>query len=93
MRGDLKMPREQLIQDAVKAGQAAKHNLAWMDKHPERFDGSKKEGMQSYLHMLINFSKNEQKNTRSAKRASVATRFKDLFVSIIPQLARKVVMK
>ena len=87
------MPREQMIKDAVKAGQAAKHNLKWMDKHPERFDGSKKEDMQSYLHMLINFSKNEQKNTRSAKRASLLSSVKDLLVSIIPQFVRRVVVK
>lgn len=87
------MSRNQLILEARAAGQAAKHNLAWMDKHPERFEGCKKEDMQQYLHMLIRFSKNEQKNTRSAKRASLLSSLKDLIVSIIPRIARKVVVK
>lgn len=87
------MSRESLVEDARRAGEAARHNLKWMDKHPDRFEQSKKEDMQAYLHMLIRFSENEQKNTRFAERASVATRVKDLFVSIIPQIDRRMVVK
>jgi len=87
------MPRELLISEARAAGQAAKKNLAWMEKHPDRYDQSKSDAMRDYLQMLIEFSKREQKNTRSAKRALVVSRAKDLFVSIIPQSVRRVVAK
>jgi len=87
------MPRELLIAEARQAGQAAKHNLAWMDKHPDRFEQSKADDMRKYLEMLIAFSKNEQKNTRSAKRALVLSSFKGFIVSIIPYAVRRVLVK
>ncbi|HLT41987.1 MAG TPA: hypothetical protein VKZ95_04715 [Sphingobacteriaceae bacterium] len=87
------MPRELLVAEARAAGQAAKKNLAWMDKHPERYDQTKANNMREYLHMLIKFSENEQKNTRSAKRALVLSSFKGFIVSIIPQSVRRVVAK
>lgn len=87
------MPREQLVMEAKAAAAAAKHNLKWMDKHPDRYDQAKRADMQQYLRMLINFAKNEQKNTRSAKRASVLSQLKDLFVSIIPHAVRRGLVK
>lgn len=87
------MPREILIAEARAAGQAARKNLAWMDKHPDRFDQSKADDMRDYLHMLIAFSKNEQKNTRSAKRALVSSSIKGFIVSIIPYAVRRVLVK
>lgn len=87
------MDRDQLVVEARAAGQAARHNLEWLDKHPERFDQSKKEEMQSYLHMLINFSENEQKNARRLGRTRFSTPIKSLIASIIPHITRKVVVK
>lgn len=87
------MPRELLAGDASAVAKSAKSKLKWMDKHPDRYDRTKEDNMRQYLHMLITFAKNEQKNTRSAKRALVASQVKDLFVSIIPQSVRRVVAK
>ena len=87
------MPREQLAMQASAVLRSAKQKLKWMDKHPERYDQRKKANMEAYLNMLIKFAKEEQKNTRSAKRASVLTLVKGLIASIIPHFIRKVVAK
>jgi hypothetical protein len=87
------MPRELLVIEARAAAAAAKHNLAWMDKHPDRYDQAKAKDMRKYLKLMLHFSKMEIKNTRSAKRASVLSLFKGLIVSIIPQSVRRVVAK
>jgi|GEM_PF-2122152 len=87
------MPRELLVMEARAAAASAKHNLKWMDKHPERFDQTKAKDMRKYLKLMIHFSKMEIKNTRSAKRASVLSSFKGFIVSIIPHLQGKVVVK
>jgi len=87
------MSRERLIAEARAAGRAAKHNLKWMKKYPERYEASNKERMQSYLRMLIRFEAYEKKNARLAGRTSVWTRFKDRFVSIIPHSKSGVVVK
>ncbi len=83
------MSREQLAAEALAAGQAARHNLKWMDKHPDRIDQSKRKEMKEYLNSMIRFSKMEIKNTRSAKRASLRNRLKFLVVFIIPHLTEK----
>ncbi|MEF2247718.1 hypothetical protein [Paenibacillus sp. IITD108] len=88
------MSREQLVAEALAAGQAAKHNLRWMDKHPDRFDQSKREDMKEYLNNMIRFSKVEMKNARLAGRTSkLRTRLSSLVVSIIPHLIAKQHMK
>lgn len=87
------MPREQLVSEARQAARAARHNLKWMDKHPDRYDEKKKKDMQQYLNMLIKFAKEDKKNTRFAERASVLSSVKGFVVSIVPHFARKVVAK
>lgn len=77
------MSREELASDALAAGQAAKHNLEWMDKHPDRIDQSKREDMQEYLNGMIRFSEEEIKNARLAGRAGLRVRLKNLVVSIL----------
>ncbi len=91
--GGIKLSREQLAAEALAAGQAAKHNLRWMDKHPERFDQSKRECMRKYLKSMIRFSKEEMKNARLAGRTSFRNHLKFLVVSIIPHSIRRVVEK
>lgn len=79
------MPREVLAAEALAAGRAAIHNLKWMKRHPERFDQSKKHDMETYLYMMIKFSKEEKKNARRLGRTSLKSRLRNLFASIIPQ--------
>lgn len=79
------MSRDQLEAEALIAGRAAVHNLKWMKKHPERFDQSKKHDMETYLYMMIHFSKEEIKNAHRPGWTSLRTRSRNLFVSIIPQ--------
>lgn len=93
MKGVEGMPRELLVMEAREAAAAAKHNLKWMDKHPERYDQAKAKEMRKYLKLMIHFSKMEIKNTRSAKRASFVSSVKGFLVSIIPQSIRRVVVK
>lgn len=87
------MPREELAIQASAVLKSAKQKLKWMDKHPDRYDQSKKKDMQQYLNMLIKYAKEDKKNTRSAKRAAVLTSLKVLLVSIIPQSVRRVDIK
>jgi len=89
--GGISLSREQLAAQALAAGQAAKHNLRWMDKHPERFDQSKREDMKKYLNSMIRFSKAEMRNARLAGRTSLRKHLKFLVKSILPyqQLERK----
>lgn len=84
------MSREQLAAEALEAGRAAEHNLRWMQKHPDRFDQRKKHDMETYLHMMLQFSKEEMKNARLAGRTSLRTRSRNLLLSIIAQLVRVV---
>ncbi|MFD2116385.1 hypothetical protein ACFSTH_08130 [Paenibacillus yanchengensis] len=77
------MSREQLAADALAAGQAAKHNLRWMDKHPERVNQNKRDGMEVYLNNMIRFSEIEMKNARRAGRASLRNNLKNLLKSIV----------
>ncbi len=77
------MSREQLAAEALAAGQAARHNLRWMEKHPERIDQSKRVEMEQYLNSMIRFSKEEMKNARRAGRTSLRNRLKFLVKSIL----------
>lgn len=79
------MSRNLLIADALAAGKAAKHNLEWMAKHPERIDQNKRLDMEDYLNMMIVFSEIEIRNARRSGRTSLRTRLKCLVVSIIAQ--------
>ncbi|MHA6484509.1 hypothetical protein ACX1C1_21665 [Paenibacillus sp. strain BS8-2] len=78
------MSREKLVEEASQAARNADHNLKWMDKHPERFDPSKKLEMQAYLHSMKRFAAVETKNARRPGRASkLRTRLKSLLSSIL----------
>lgn len=79
------MSREQLAAEALATGQAAQHNMRWMKKYPERYDASKRNEMEAYLHMLNRFSKEEMKNARRLGRTSLRNRLKCLVLSIISQ--------
>ncbi|RJX40908.1 hypothetical protein D3P09_02495 [Paenibacillus pinisoli] len=83
------MLREQLADEARRAGRNAEHNLKWMEKHPDRFDPSKKLEMQAYLHSMIRFARIEIKNARRAGRTSkLRTRLSSLLLSILTVLCR-----
>lgn len=84
------MSRDQLIEEARAAGQAAKHNLKFIRNNPDKVDQSKVADMEAYLHMLIDFEKCEKKNARLAGRTSLRTRLKNLVVSIIAQPSKGV---
>ncbi|GBG09470.1 hypothetical protein PAT3040_04116 [Paenibacillus agaridevorans] len=78
------MSREKLIEEARQAAQNADHNLQWMDKHPDRFDPTKKLEMQAYLHSMKRFASIEMKNARRPGRAlKLRTRLKSLLSSIL----------
>ncbi|MOA42265.1 hypothetical protein D3C78_1643030 [compost metagenome] len=92
------MSRERLAADARAAGQAAKHNLKFIRKYPEKVtDESKLPEMEAYLQMLIRFEayefEQEIKNARRAGRTSLRTRLKNLVVSIIAHSDRQVSAK
>lgn len=77
------MSREQLRAEALAAGKAAKHNLQWIRRHPDRIDPSKRVDMEIYLNGLIRFAKEEIKNARRAGRTSLRVRLKHLTASIL----------
>lgn len=83
------MNRLTIIAEAHAAGRAAKHNLKWIRKHPDRIDASKRKYMEAYLRMMIRFAKKEMKNARRAGRAQLRHRSRNLFVSIIPHTSDK----
>lgn len=77
------MSRQQLIQEALRVAVNARHNLLWMERHPDRYDQSKKADMQAYLRKMRRFAKEEIKNARRAGRTSLRNRLKNLIASIL----------
>lgn len=77
------MSRDQLVADACAAGKAAKHNLRFIRRNPEKVDQSKVMDMKAYLEMIINAAENEMKNARRLGRTSLRNRLRKLVVSII----------
>jgi hypothetical protein len=65
------MKRVDLAKEAAAAAKRAKHNLRWIEKHPDRIDQSKKEDMVAYLKMMVRFSKEEKKNDRRPGRSII----------------------
>lgn len=79
------MSRDQLIAEARAAGQAARHNLRFIQNNPDKVDQSKLPDMEEYLRMLIRFEAYEKKNARRLGRTSLRSRLKFLLLSIITQ--------
>ncbi|MDQ6418699.1 hypothetical protein RB620_04530 [Paenibacillus sp. LHD-117] len=71
------------MSDAVMAGQAAKHNLKIVRRHPERMVPGKRQSQEAYLKMLIRFTKEEKKNARRQGRTSLKSRLRNLIAFII----------
>jgi len=79
------MNRVELIEGARTAAKHAKHNLRWIEKHPDRIDPSKREDMVAYLNRMIRFAEAEKKNARLAGLTRLRCRLSNLVVLIISQ--------
>ncbi|WP_054028118.1 hypothetical protein [Bacillus sp. FJAT-28004] len=77
------MSRDQLVEEALAAGKAAKHNLKFIKNNPDKVNQNKMPDMEAYLQMLVRFEASEKKNARRLGRTSLRTRLKNLVVSII----------
>lgn len=86
------MTPQELVAEARAAGKNARHNLRWMEKHPDRIDQSKSAEMEAYLRRMIRFSKEEMKSAKVAAQAQggLRSRLKNLITLIVSQSAGSV---
>jgi hypothetical protein len=80
------LDRKALIKEAEFVARAAKHNLRWIQKQPDRINQEKRADMEAYLRMMIRFARVEKKNARRAGRTSVKKHIENLLSSIISHL-------
>lgn len=83
------MTPQQLVEEARAAGERARHNLKWIQRHPERIDEAKRADAEEYLNRMIRFAEEERKSARRAGRThgGLRSHLKHLIALIIPHLA------
>lgn len=58
------MDRHVLVQEANQIARAAKHNLKWIRRNPDKIDPKKRADMEEYLKRMIRFANEEKKSAR-----------------------------
>lgn len=72
------MDRQSIIHEAQHAGQAATHNLKWMEKHPDRVNQRVAARNKAYLQLMQHYAREEKKNARRVGLTRFWTRIRSL---------------
>ncbi|GGF77491.1 hypothetical protein GCM10010912_23190 [Paenibacillus albidus] len=77
------MERSELVAEARRVGEAARHNLQVILQNPEAMLPGEQNFAEGYLNNMIRIAEAEMKNDRRSGQSQLRTRLKSLVLSIL----------